>query len=221
MLEVSGITVELDGRPVLSDLSLSVGRNDIVAVSGESGSGKSTFIKTLFGLHRPRTGTIVINGKTLTAENLASIRALLFYLPQDILPIGDETVREFLAMPFQLQVNKTRTFDDNRAKALLDALRLKSHLWETRLQNLSGGERKRVGLVQALLLRRPLLLLDELTSSVDERNRDALVDMVLGLEETTVIGVTHDVAFMGRASRHVVLWHGRITEGKDMTNGRG
>ena len=221
MIEIDGLTVELSGRTILQNCSLHVKENEKLAISGASGAGKSTLLKTLIGRHRPEKGKIVIDGTPLIAPNLNMIRSRLFYLPQSIQPLGDETGRDFLSMPFSLSVSRGRLFDKVRAETLFDTFGLKRHLMDSRLLEMSGGERKRLGLIQALLLDRPILLLDELTSSVDERNSEALVDAVLGLTDTTVVAITHDGALMERAERHVVLHNGHIEPGVGGADGRG
>jgi putative ABC transport system ATP-binding protein len=217
MIVIDDISITLNGLTILSHLSLRVHAGEKAVISGESGSGKSTLLRTLIGRHRPETGTLSIAGTRLVPENLRTIRSRIFYLPQEIVPLGDETVRDFLALPYTLAVNRGARFSKEKAEALFDTLRLKPHLMTSPLATLSGGERKRVGLVQAMLLGRPILLLDELTSSVDEDNREKLVDTVLGLKETTVSAVAHDAYFMARATRRLVLSNGHIEE---QTHGR-
>jgi len=219
MIALDSVTVELSGRTVLQDCSLWVARNEKVAVSGASGAGKSTVLRTLIGRHRPQSGRVVIDDKPLTIQNLSVIRSQLFYLPQDILGLGDETALEFLKMPFRLSVNRKRRFEKSRAASWFEALGLKPHLFESKLKEMSGGERKRLGMVLAALLERPIWILDELTSSVDEDTAKVLVDTVLGLRDTTVIAVTHDTTFMQRAGRHVIVRDGRIEDADGGGNG--
>ncbi len=212
MIHIDDIVVELNGRTVLEDLSLMVAAKEKVVISGESGSGKTTLLRTLIGRHLPTKGQIAISKKPMVPEKLAAIRKLLYYLPQEITPLGGETVLDFLKMPFSLSVNRPNRFDADKCNALFEKLRLRSHVMAAKLGELSGGERKRVGLVQALLLDRPILLLDELTSSVDAENRGKLVDVVLSLNQTTVLAIAHDTSFIERVKRHVVLKAGRIEE---------
>ena len=181
-----------------------------VAISGASGCGKSTLLKIIIGQRRPDTGAVRLWGKTLSAQTAKEIRANLYYLPQEIRPVGDETVDEYLRAPFQLAVNKDRSYDAAAAAAMLAEVSLGSELLPRRLADLSGGERKRVGLVRGLLQDRPLLLLDELTSSVDEGNRRRMVDLVTSDAARTILAVTHDEYFMERASRHLELSGARL-----------
>ncbi len=210
MIEIRGLTVALAGRVVLDGCDLSVTDGEVMAVSGASGSGKSTLLRTIIGRHRPRSGEVVIDGATVSAGELKRIRSRLYYLPQDLQPLKDETVREFLTVPFRLAVNRGLRFSAAAAGKHLDALGLREGVMGEKLRDLSGGERKRLGLVLALLLERPLWLLDEPTASVDEHNGGILMDAVFGQTGATIIAVTHDPRFIQRASRCVEIVDGRI-----------
>jgi putative ABC transport system ATP-binding protein len=212
VIEMTGVTVALGDRDILRELDLALWERDKLMISGESGSGKSTLLKTLIGEHRPLRGDIAFDGKPLKAATLAAVRSRMCYLPQDIQFLGDETCRDFLAAPFSLAVNRQARFEPQRARELFDALGLKSHLMESRVRDLSGGERKRLGVVLALLLGRPLLLMDEPTSAVDEENRLRMLEVILEMPDTTVLAVTHDAELLSRATRRAALRDGRIEE---------
>lgn len=212
MIQLENIDVALGGRSIIKHLDLHVKAHEKTVISGESGSGKSTLLQTLLGRYRPDQGSISIGGMPLRPENLTAIRETLFYLPQDVTALGDESVEDFLKAPLALAVNRTRKFDASRVASFFDLLGLRRDISTTNLANLSGGERKRMGLIQGLLLDRPLLILDELTSSVDEENREKLVELVLSLPRTTVLAIAHDSYFMERAERHLILKNGRLEE---------
>lgn len=212
VVEVAGIEVTLGDRPILRNLHLCLRQNEKWVISGESGSGKSTLLKTLIGRVRPSRGRIAICGETLTAASLTAIRARMCYVPQEIQCLGDETCREFLAAPYALAVNREARFTLERAHALFDTVGLAHRLMEHRLRDLSGGERKRLGIVSALLLNRPILLMDEPTASVDEENRQKLGDAILGLRDTTLLAVSHDAGLVARAARTAVLEAGCLAK---------
>jgi putative ABC transport system ATP-binding protein len=212
VIEMTGVTVALGDRHILRELDLSLWERDRLVISGESGSGKSTLLKTLIGEHRPLEGDIAFGGKPLDTATLQAVRSRTCYLPQDIQPLGDETCRDFLAAPFSFAVNRHARFDLARARERFEALGLKSHLMESRVRDLSGGERKRLGVVMALLLGRPLLVLDEPTAAVDEENRLRMIEVVLGMPDTTVLAASHDADLLSRATRRAVLRDGRVEE---------
>jgi ABC-type multidrug transport system ATPase subunit len=210
MIRIDNVNLILANRTIFRHLNARAGRGEKVAVSGVSGAGKTTLLKLLIGQHQPSQGSIFIDGLSLGQDNLPAIRKRLFYLPQEVRALPLETTREYLERPFRLAVNRGYPCDMERARTTFEQLHLRQDLLERPLNTLSGGERKRIGLVRALLLDRPVMLLDELTSSVDAQNRDDLLDLVLGLETTTVLAVTHDQEMMKRAGSHWNLHNGHI-----------
>jgi ABC-type multidrug transport system ATPase subunit len=210
MIEIEGLTLTLGERRIFDGADLLLRRGEICALCGDSGVGKTTLLRVLLGLYRPQTGRVAIAGLELQPENLAAIRAETFYLPQEIRALDEETVVDYLALPFSLRINRRRRFDRAEAGALLDRLRLDPALLDQRLEALSGGERRRVGLARGLLLQRKLLLLDEPTASVDAESAGLIVDLVLAERQRTVLAVTHDERFVARSTRCVELAQGRL-----------
>lgn len=199
MIQIDSITVAVGSATILEKFSLCVSKGQKVAVFGESGAGKSTLLKTLIGMHIPQTGSIRIGDLAFVPENLPTIRKQVFYLPQDIVPHGEETVLDYLTYPFGLTVNKGILFREDRMEQLFSGMRLKPELVKQPFYKLSGGERKRVGLLLGLLLERPLMLLDEPTAGVDTRNRDSIADLLFADNNITVVAVTHDEALIARS----------------------
>jgi len=209
-IALENVSLGFEDRAVLEDVSLQLPRGAKCALSGESGAGKTTLLRVLLGALRPVAGRVAIRGLELTPQNLPEIRSRLFYLPQEVRAQGDETVSEHLAVPFSLRVNRGLRYERGRAAQLLRGLRLAEGLLDHRLRDLSGGERRRVGLARGLLLERPVLLLDEATASVDAESRACIVDILLADPERTVLAVTHDGDFIARATKHVELVQGRL-----------
>jgi putative ABC transport system ATP-binding protein len=210
MIEIEGLTLTLGERRIFDGADLLLCRGEICALCGDSGVGKTTLLRVLLGLHRPQSGRVAIGGRELQPEHLPFIRAETFYLPQEIRALDEETVVDYLALPFSLRVNRHRRFDRAEAGALLERLRLDPTLLDQRLDALSGGERRRVGLARGLLLQRKLLLLDEPTASVDAESAELIVDLVLEDDQRTVLAVTHDERFVARSTRCVALADGRL-----------
>ena len=219
MIRINSITITLGGQTILKDLSLRVASGEKIALFGESGSGKSTLLKALIGMHIPQSGQISLGGMDFAPENLTKIRKQVFYLPQDITPQGDETVMEYLKTPFGLAVNKSTQFPKDQLNALFASLRLKESLFDQPLYALSGGERKRVGLLAGLLLNRSIFIADEPTAGVDPANRDVIGAMLFGGNDKTVLAVTHDEALLAMADRTIEMPSRRIEAGKGGNNG--
>lgn len=210
MIELDGICLTLGGREVLRDVSLRVRPGQTCALGGDSGAGKTSLLRVLLGALRAHRGRVRVASLALEPANLAQIRARQFYLPQQIRPRGDESVAHYLELPFSLRVNRGLRYDAGRARELARQLRLADGALEQRMAELSGGERRRVGLLRGLLLDRPLMLLDEPTGAVDADGRAAVVELLLADEARTVLAATHDEALTARADIRARLDAGRL-----------
>jgi ABC-type multidrug transport system ATPase subunit len=216
MIKIDNMTISYDDTEILKEVNLQIKSHEKIVISGESGSGKTTLLKALLGWIPPKKGSITIAGYHLKPENLKEIRSKIFYLPQDIQAKGEETVKEYLEYPFGLKINRALKFDLTKTFNQFNALNLKTDLINQPLYSLSGGEKKRIGLIRGLILARPLFLLDEPTSSVDEANQKILVDHILSLQKITVFAITHDRYFMNSADSHHILKKGRIYRDKSL-----
>jgi len=213
MVKVESITVTFGMRKIITDLSFEILNGTKAVFTGESGSGKSTLLKTLIGRYLPDEGTITVADKPFSIENLSNIRRQMYYLPQEIVPQGDETVREYLHYPFSLSVNRKKSFPEDSMHQLLDRLRLDEAFLTQPLLRLSGGERKRVGLLLGLLLDRPLMLLDEPTAGVDSSNSNTIAELLFGEQRHTVIVVTHDESLIAKSDSVIELKNERYSDG--------
>lgn len=214
MIDIENATVTLGGRAILNQLTFALPAGMKAALSGLSGSGKTTLLRVLIGRQHLNEGIVRIDGKSFVPANLAAIRAKTFYLPQDIRPVGDETVAAFIAEPFQYIVNRKLGFKQDAVSAHFENLRLRPALLNAKFHELSGGERKRVGIVRCLMLKRPIVLLDEPTAGVDEENRNLVLESILGMTDATVLAVSHDADFNDRVDRSWELRDGQVRERK-------
>jgi len=180
-----------------------------VAVTGESGSGKSTLLHVLAGIVLPDRGRVGIRGTDVAAlpesarDRFRGLNVGLVFQSLNLFR-GLSALENLLAAP--LFAGTSSRADRERARALLDRVGLgarSSH----RPRELSLGEQQRVAIARALMNAPPLLLCDEPTGSLDERNRDevvALLQSVAAEEKATLLVVTHDpavvAAFPGRVS---------------------
>jgi lipoprotein-releasing system ATP-binding protein len=202
---------------VLSGVSMQVQPGEIVAVMGESGTGKSTLLHLLGALDRPTSGTVRFNGTDLFAKSddeLAAFRnrsvGFVFQF-HHLLP--EFTALENVSMPALIQHQSPREVDD-RARHLLDILGLADRA-EHRPSALSGGEKQRVAVARALMNEPALVLLDEPTGNLDARTAEPLHREIERLSDElgqTFVVVTHNPALAGIADRVLRLEHGRLHE---------
>jgi lipoprotein-releasing system ATP-binding protein len=200
---------------VLDDLALDVARGEILAVVGESGTGKSTLLHLLGALDRPDRGEVLYEGRNLAAmgdDELAAFRnrAVGFVFQfHHLLP--EFTAVENVAMPALIH---GRTLGESRPRAmeLLELLGVGDRA-SHRPSELSGGEQQRVAVARALMNAPALVLADEPTGNLDTDTADRLFDEIVRLSRTlrqTFVVATHNQALAARADRVVRLRNHRL-----------
>ncbi|MBM7853399.1 putative ABC transport system ATP-binding protein [Methylopila capsulata] len=216
-IELRNVNLSLGQGParvhILKDVSLVIGRGEVVGLVGPSGSGKSTLLMTLAGLERPDGGTVSILGQDLGAldeDGLARFRGRnVGVVFQSFHLIPTMTALENVAVPLELA-----GVDDaiERAQAELAAVGL-GHRLDHHPAELSGGEQQRVALARALSSRPELLVADEPTGNLDETTGRQIADLLFAKTAergATLVLVTHDVALAARCGRTVRLRSGRV-----------
>jgi lipoprotein-releasing system ATP-binding protein len=195
---------------VLRDVNLLVHEGEIVAITGESGCGKSTLLGLIGGLDRPTGGTVSVKGVDvggLDESELSGYRNRdVGFIFQFHFLLKDFTALENVVIPGMVGGESSRALKD-RARQLLSEVGLEGRMDAWPLE-LSGGERQRVAVARALVNEPPLLLADEPTGNLDERNAHAVEEMLFGLVREynrTMIIVTHDTAISGRADTRFLL----------------
>ncbi|HEX8130431.1 MAG TPA: ABC transporter ATP-binding protein [Pyrinomonadaceae bacterium] len=202
MLEVNNLSKEYPtprgGLPILSDVSLSLGRGDAVSIMGPSGSGKSSFLYIAGALEPPTSGTVTLDGEnpfTMPERELAAFRnRRIGFIFQDHCLLPQLTVLENVLTPTLVSTAAKGKGDElERARHLLEQVGLTARS-EHRPAELSGGEKQRVALARALI-REPLLLLcDEPTGNLDHASATTVAELLLELhrrQETILVVVTH------------------------------
>src|SRR5438309_2811814 len=178
--EVSFIYPGTDRR-VLDRFSITIQKNTSIGFIGPTGSGKSTLIDLLLGLHRPTSGRVLIDGKPLTPELIPSWQATIGYVPQEIFLIDDTISRNIALRVPDNEIDNARLREVCAMAQIVDfiELELRDGFQTTvgeRGVRLSGGERQRLGLARALYHGPWLLLLDQATSSLDTATEAKLIE---------------------------------------------
>ncbi len=203
-VEVDNLSVRFDGRTVLDGFSLSLDAGEKVALTGRSGGGKSTLLKCLMGFVPKFQGGIRIFGEPLGPATVWRLRRALAWVPQEP-DLGGGTAREALARPFAWRANRAQAAAMDRAPALMERLLLDHALLDKPVSTLSGGEKQRIAVVGALLLDRPLLLLDEPASALDPESRLALAALLGEQENRAMLCVTHDADTAPFCTRQIAV----------------
>ncbi len=195
-------------KTILSGITFALQTGAKVALCGKSGSGKSTVLKTLLGLHPIASGTVYYQGSPLNASTLPTIRSQAAYIGQEPVLAAD-TVRQALLLPFQFKAHRNHAPTETQISAVLERLHLHPAILEQECQRISGGEKQRIALARGLLLGKSLYLLDEVTSALDPESKHAVLK-VFADPSLTVLSVTHDADWLAQCTRILELEHGSI-----------
>ncbi|MCA1442787.1 ABC transporter ATP-binding protein [Ensifer sp. IC4062] len=203
---------------LVRDVTLNIGEREFVAVTGPSGSGKSSLLYLLGLLDRPTAGTIKVRGRDAEPmseqERAATRLANIGFVFQFHFLLPEFTARENVEIPMRKFARLSRAEMRERATTLLSSLGLEDHLHK-RPDQLSGGQRQRVAVARALANDPPLILADEPTGSLDSRSSEqvfAILEALVNQHGKTVVAVTHDLDMAARMHRRIHLVDGRISE---------
>ncbi|KAA0077383.1 ATP-binding cassette domain-containing protein [Mycolicibacterium sp. P9-64] len=213
-LEVHGVTWTIENNKTLLDnISLTARPGTLTAVIGPSGAGKSTFARLVAGYTHPTSGTVSFEGHNIHAE-YASLRSRIGMVPQDDVVHGQLTVRQALmyAAELRLPPDTTKADREQVVMQVLEELEMTKHL-ETRVDKLSGGQRKRASVALELLTGPSLLILDEPTSGLDPALDRQVMTMLRQLADAgrVVLVVTHSLTYLDVCDQVLLLAPGGKT----------
>ncbi|WP_420852243.1 ABC transporter ATP-binding protein [Paenibacillus hamazuiensis] len=201
-LEFQQLSKNLPRGQLFSGVSASVDRPETIALLGVSGQGKSTLLRMLALLDNVDGGELRLNGVSYSDWSPRQWRAQVCYVAQQPVMLPG-SVRDNLMTVSRLH---RRTFERELAERLMDRVGLSAIDWNKPAAELSGGEKQRVAIVRSMLLRSPILLLDEITASLDSHSKHAVGALLQEWhrsEGCTLIWVTHDLEEAQAMSRRV------------------
>lgn len=225
MIEIKDLTVLYEGNSVesLSNVNLSLHKDDFICVLGKSGAGKSTFIRCINGLQKPTSGEIFLNGKTITnanEEGLRKIRREMGMIFQHFNLIPRLSVLQNVLTgtfgyrsSFKNLIGWFSTEELAAAKSVISEVGL-SEMMGRRVEQLSGGQKQRVGIARALVQQPCVLLGDEPVASLDPGTSNRIFSLLKEMHERlgllTIINV-HDIELAKRyATRIIALKDGKV-----------
>ena len=218
ILKIENLNLEIGIVKILKDISFTVQKKEIIALLGPSGSGKSSLLKSINMLNTPSCGQIKYHNNDIQEISPMALRKKIGYVLQKPTLFGND-VMENLKYPCELH---QKVFDINLVEFYLKKVNLKPDILEKKPNELSGGEQQRISLVRTLLLEPEIILLDEVTSALDEDNT-LLIEELIKYEnennELTVIFISHNNEQAKRLAQKVIyMEEGVIKEFTTVTN---
>ena len=213
-IDVENVNFAYGEEQILSDVSLSVKKGEILGIHGRSGSGKSTLLKLLMRFYDPKSGSIKINSETLPNINTRSLRDNMAYITQQTY-IFNETIEENIRL-----ARRDATLDEimeaAKKASIHDFILSLPQGYKTKMTelggNLSDGEKQRIGIARAFLHNAPIILLDEPTSNLDSLNEAMILKSLLDVKaEKFIILVSHRQSTMAICDQVIGIENGRMS----------
>ena len=212
LIEVDDLSVGFNDQWILKDIDLKIAKGQTLSIIGESGCGKTVFMKTLVGLISPHRGRVQFDHQDLsqlTYDQIAKVRRRVGFVFQNAALFDSMSVFDNVAFPVrQNEHHVSDTEVRDRVMQHLQEVGLPADVTRKRPAELSGGMRKRVGLARALILKPELVVYDEPTTGLDPIMSDVINELILDTRRrypVTSVVVTHDMHTARKVSDRVLM----------------
>ncbi|MGP0984353.1 iron efflux ABC transporter ATP-binding subunit FetA [Serratia sp. CY66160] len=198
------IHYQIDNQVILDSVSFTLGEGEFKLITGPSGCGKSTLLKIISSLMDPTSGNLYFDGRAIAEMSPEAYRKQVSYCFQTPALFGN-TVYDNLALPYQI---RQQSPDERKMQADLARFGLPEAMLTKSINELSGGEKQRVSLIRNLQFMPRVLLLDEITSALDEENKrnvNEIVHQLVAEHRLAVLWVTHDTEEIAHADEVITL----------------
>jgi phospholipid/cholesterol/gamma-HCH transport system ATP-binding protein len=213
VISISGLHKSFDDLKVLRGIDFHVFKGENVAVLGKSGTGKSVLIKILVGLLKPGSGEVLVLGKhvaQLTGKELDALRIRIGFSFQNSALYDSMNVYQNLAFPLTMNVkNLSKTEVDHAVNDVLEAVGLLNKIHQMP-SDLSGGQRKRIGIARTLILKPEIMLYDEPTSGLDPITSAEIIELINEVQQkfnTSSVIITHDLTCAKNTGNRIAMLH--------------
>ncbi|MGL5021009.1 MAG: ABC transporter ATP-binding protein [Mycoplasmatales bacterium] len=204
IIEINNVTKNFKNKAILNSFSEVIYKNELIAIVGESGKGKTTLINMIGGLDKIDSGEVIIDGVKIDKKNMNKFyQSKISFLFQNFALVDEWTVQKNLELAFKFKKIKDKKAEITRVLKLLN---LEDNA-SSKIHSLSGGEQQRVSLARLIIQDNDIILADEPTGSLDEKNRDIVFDILLTLKNQgkTIVIVTHDKFIANKCDRIISL----------------
>ena len=196
MLHINNACIAFGTEVLFSGFEMKLEKGETACIVGQSGCGKTSLLNAVMGFVPLYEGTIKGGGTLLDKSTIDLVRRQIAWIPQE-LALPFEWVKEMVSLPFELKVNRSVPFSEERLFMCFDELGLEHELYFKRVNEVSGGQRQRIMLAVAALLNKPLIVIDEPTSALDTGSTDKVLAFFRRQAEkgAAVLAVSHDKDF--------------------------
>ncbi|MDO5054226.1 MAG: thiol reductant ABC exporter subunit CydC [Pasteurella oralis] len=213
-LEINNLSFAYEDEHILSNVNLYLEKGNILGIHGRSGSGKSTLLKLIMRFYDPQTGHIRINNTDLTQINTMNLRDNIAYITQQTY-IFNETIYENIVMANR-SACKEQVIEAAKKASIHDFIMSLPESYDTKItelgNNLSDGEKQRIGIARAFLHNAPIILLDEPTSNLDSLNEAIILQSLLNVKtEKLIVLVSHRASTMAICDQVIHIENGRMS----------
>ena len=228
VLELSGVTKTyrvkqgLFGKvkplTAVNDVSLQLGRGEVLGLVGESGCGKSTLAKILLGLEAPTMGQVLVDGEDISAQGRLALARRIQPIFQD--PYSSlnprKSIYDIISLPLRVHGIGDEASRTKAVREILDVVGLPARVMNTYPSQMSGGQRQRVAIARALIMKPEVVICDEPTSALDVSVQSQILNLLGELRREfglTYLFISHNLAVVEHlATRVAVMYLGRIVE---------
>ncbi|MCK4267611.1 MAG: heme ABC transporter ATP-binding protein [Actinomycetia bacterium] len=208
-VELSDISLSYEGVRVLEKIGFSVGEGDFIGVIGPNGSGKTTLLRTIARVLRPESGAVFVNGLNINQLSRREIAQNIAVVSQETNMVFSFTAFEVVLMGRTPHASRFKIEDQDDFVIAEEVMKVTDtwHLADRPISELSGGEKQRVMIAQALAQKTRLLLLDEPTSHLDINHQLQILDLIRNRSRggLAVVAVFHDLNLASRFADILIL----------------
>ncbi|MGF1551407.1 MAG: ABC transporter ATP-binding protein [Paracoccaceae bacterium] len=213
-----GLFGEVKHLRAVDDVTLALGRGEVLGLVGESGCGKSTLAKILLGLEMPTSGEVLVDGERVSAQDRRRLARRVQPIFQD--PYSSlnprKSIADIVSLPLRVHGVGDRASREKAVREILDVVGLPARVMHSYPNQMSGGQRQRVAIARALVMRPEIVVCDEPTSALDVSVQSQILNLLTDLRREfglTYLFISHDLAVVEHlATRVAVMYLGRIVE---------